>query len=100
MDTGEGKVKLGFGARYIQLGPSPRFEQDTREVHSLPLILGILARHGELVLGAAELKVVAGHFRQETDGYITTRGFNSLDVGCAGLNGTTYTSKEIHLPTG
>src|SRR5262249_61949072 len=99
-DTGKGQVELGFGARDIEIGPPPGFEQSVCKLHSLTLIFCILARYCKLVLGTAEFKVVASHLRQETDEHITTGGFCGLDVSCAGLDGTTHTSKKIYLPRG
>jgi hypothetical protein len=71
-----------------------------RELQGLPLILRIAMRHGELVLGATEFKVIAGYLSQENDDDIATRGCSRTDIRGAGLDRTADASKEIELPTG
>ena len=56
--------------------------------------------HAELVLGAAEFKIISRDLSQETDNDIVTHGFGDPNIGCASLDRTAYPAKEVQLPTG
>ena len=56
------------------------------DIHGLTLVIGVATGDGELVLNAAQLKVVSGQFADEGDLNILILGQSSLDLRGGGLN--------------
>ena len=97
-NAGQGRLQLRLRPRGIQLGATAAFQQGDGQLQGLPLILGILPRHREPILGATQLEIVARHLGQQAHDHIPAIGLGGPDVGRAGLDGAPHPPEEIQLP--
>ena len=64
-DEGQRGVELGARAGGVEFGGAAGLELRDGDVQGFALVLDVAAGHLQLVLGAAQLKVVAGDFGDE-----------------------------------
>jgi hypothetical protein len=86
----ERQVQQRTASRNIEVGSASAAKTIIGDLKSLLLHLGIPARHGELILLAAQFEIIARDFRGETDEHIEAVGFGRGSLRVGSFHGTAH----------
>ena len=92
--------ELGLRARDVELGAAPGVEPGAGETQRLALVDDRVARHREAQLQAAQLEVVARHFRGDDGLRRVHAGLGGIELRRRRLARAPVAAEEVELPAG
>ena len=97
-NTGPGGIELGPRPRGIERRAPAALQARDGQSERLTLVVGVVPGDRELMLGPAQLEVIARHLGQQAHEDIVQGSLGGITLRGAGLNGAAHAAEEIELP--